>query len=449
MKKMYDESVSIAEKIALFHCNIWPKMSIQNDSFAQKQRIVGNEYFASQQFEMAIEAYNECVCYTTSLEFRGIAFANRAAAYLKLRSYQDCLDSIRLAKECPLPAKVMTKVLAREKLAVESLELDEVAVNGSSLMPIELSYRRNKRIPSFVFCLKLKENGNPYGGIITTKDLHPGDVLAIEQPLTTYTRSISMCHNCLQNCGSLQPCICGVMFCSPECKKEAFDTYHNFECSLVEHLVTFSDEDCMVLRVFFKLVQRFEDFTSFREYLENIKAPNPFEGDDYNAWPDAGVFESQYRLYYATERPSMENCVVRKQYLFRNEGTYKSLHICMAKAAIIIDILKRSKQIPCVATGADDWAFLSEHFFRLFFYKTFTAKAVAVASSQIEYVQYNRSIMMGLESEVNDALALYGTASLFRTSCVANIDMEYAKKTLIVRAKKCISRGTELLACCL
>lgn len=441
-----DENVNITNKIALFSSNLWPKWRFPNDSLAEERRITGNDHFKRMQFEFAIDSYNECIYYSTSMVFRGIAYANRAAAYLGLRRYQDCIDSVFLAKDCPLPAKIMKKVLAREKMAIEGLQLEEVTRGANDTeIPFELSYRHNKRLPSFVFCLNLKEAGNPYGGIVTTKDLLPGDILVIEPPLTTFTRSPNMCNNCLRNCGTLQPCKCGVMFCSAKCQKEAFDTYHNFECPLADHLRPFSHEDCLMLRVFFKLIQRFEDFASFREYLESIKAPNPFGVDDFKAWPNVGSFEAQFRLYYATEVPSVKNCTVRKRNLFRSDDLFANAQTSMAKTAIIIDILKLSKNIPSVATGSDDWAFLSEQLFRLFFYKTFTAKAVA--SSVYEYVHdADIGMLMLITSHIKNALALYGSASLFKTSCEANVDMEFRDNVLIVRAKACIPRGSELLA---
>lgn len=438
MAKLNDENVTTAEKIDMFDCSTLPKGRLQNELIAQDQRKDGNRFFTALQFEEAIQSYNQSVSFSSSSEFRGIMFANRAAAYLKLHSYQDCLDSIRLAKECPLPAKIMMKVLAREKVAIEGLELYDGANEAScSDMPIELSYRRHKRIPSFVFCLKLKEAGNPYGGIITTKDLLPGDVLVIEPPLTKYTRSLGMCNNCFRSCGSLQPCKCGIMFCSPECKKEAFDTYHNFECPLMEYLITFSYVDGLILRVFFKLIQRFEDFARLREYLENIIAPNPFDGDDIQDWPDVGNFLSQFRLFYATERPSVKNCIDQR---------YNNLHTTMAKAAVLIDILKQSKEIPCIAKGADEWAFLSEQLFRLFCYKTFTARSVAKSVLKYHKKTNNEVVVSSDSIFYNQSLALYGSASLFRVSCLVNIVMDYRKEGLIVRAIECIPRGTELLA---
>lgn len=445
---MNDESVGIAEKIAMFDCYVWPMCCcLHNDAYALKKRLIGNEHFRSQDFETAVEAYNACIFCSTTIVNRGIAYANRAAAYLKLHSYQDCLDSIHLAKGCSLPPDTMIKVLAREKVAIEGLELENVASGAKiSDLPIQLSYRSNKRMSSFVFCLMLKEAGNPYGGIITTKDLLPGDVLVIEPPIMTYAGIPNMCNNCLRSCGGLQPCKCGTMFCSPSCQKEAFDTYHNFECPLAEHLYSYSFEDRLALRVFFKLIQRFEDFASLREYLEKIKSPNPFEGDDFEAWPDAGSFESQFRLYWATERPSMNNCIVRKQNLYRSDEKYNNFHTSMVKAAYIIDMLKLSKEIPSLANGSDDWAFLSEQLFRLFFYKTFTSKAVAI-SDKIEFQTANDDVWMSDKTYVRPGcLALYGSASLFRTSCRANVDMDYKKNMLIVRASECIPRGTELLA---
>lgn len=439
-------SLSIGEQISLCDCKVWPKFYMNKDSIAHEQRICGNQSYAIQEFDVAIKQYNLVLRFSTSIEDKGISYANRAAAYLALGCYQDCLDSVHLAKQCPLPAKTMMKVLAREIIAEEYLK---GCASGSEL-PDELSYRRHKRIPSFVFCIKLKDDSNPYGGIVTTENLLPGDILVKEAPLTTFARSIhNRCCNCLRNCGSLQPCDCGyVFYCSPKCKEESL-FYHNFECPLWEHFVAFSNADCLVLRIFFKVIQRFKDVATLREYLENINTPNPFEGDDFELWPDAGSFESQFRLYYANERPFLTNCAVHKHNLFRTDLNNKNMNTCIAKAALVIDMLKSCKQVPCAAKSSDEWSFLSEQLFRLFFYKTFSTMGL-ITYDEIKYVQDANSErkMIFDESTSTNAISFHGTASLFRTSCEPNVIMDYGKRKneLIVRATKCIPRGAELLA---
>lgn len=161
-------------------------------------------------------------------------------------------------------------------MTIEKLESAPPKEKKLSSEPIELSYRCHKRVTSFVHCLSLKDHRNLFGGIMTTKNRLPCDVLVIEKPLASWT--FSVCGYCLRRCGSLQPCKCNsVIFCSQKCKEDAFATYHQFECSLMDHLSCFAPDDHLVHRIFFKIIQRFKNVQGLREYLENIKHSNPFE----------------------------------------------------------------------------------------------------------------------------------------------------------------------------
>lgn len=438
LKIMHDTSVGVAEKVALFNSKLWPKLKYDRNIrnyWADDQRKIGNQFYMAQEYNKAIWKYNRVLILATSSETLGIAYANRSAAYFALSLYEDCLDSARLAKTCTLSTKVLHKVLARERMAIE---LNAIKVTNEHVEPTHLSYRRHKLIPSFVHCLAPR---NPFGGIITTKNLLPGDVLVVEPPLATL--SFGMCGCCLRTCGSLQPCECGsMMFCSPKCKADAFAMYHNYECPLMTHLLCFSGEDNLSMRIFFKLIQRFKDVQSLKEYLENIKKPNPCTATDAQEWPDKDSFESQFRIFYATEEPSLINCTVRKRLCteFKNPYVRKSL----AKASISIDLLKTCKEIPMAAKTAEEWSFLSELLFRLFCYNMWTAKAIE--SHAISYVQRNNpKTLMKTVRTAKDATAIHGVASLFRSSCEENILMDYVKDVLVVRAIKFIPRKTELL----
>lgn len=416
---MKKKKFSVAEKLELYVVNTLPIFRFESAFLAENLRKVGNEFYKNELFHRAIQQYNKLLCFSKSLEIRGIAYSNLSAAYLALRSYQDCLESVRLAKDFPLPANIMLKVLEREKIALEGLKSKEYVPKTN--IPIELSYPRHEIVPSFVFFLELKDARNAYGGIITTKKLLPGDVVVVEPLLASYIKSFDMCTHCLRRCGSLQPCKCKfVLFCSQECKEEAFETYHNIECPLMEHLYVYPEEECVVLRAFFNLIQRFKDFKSLREYFENIKTPNPF--DDNNEY-DAGSFESKFRIFYGTEQPPVVKCKVLDPDLLRKNENNENMYV--AKTAIIIELLKTSKEIPRFAETTDQWLFLSKQLYRIFIYKLYTIREFA---SQ------------------KDAVALYGTASLFKTSCQQNLQFNYEKNILVVRATKCIEPGTELLA---
>lgn len=438
MARMKGENVCLAEKIALFDCEVWPKWRT-NDKIANQQRMLGNKYYESLQFEKAIAAYNECLCFSSCLEERGIAYSNRSAAYFALNSYQDCIESIRLAKECPLPANIKKKVLAREQLAVVSLETDEVRSGAMDEPPVKLSYSRSKYMPSFASCLDLQKSRNLYDGIVTTEFVCPGDVLVVGPPFMRNTKMDGICDYCFRVCGSLQPCSCGpIMFCSAMCKDTAFKEYHKYECPLMDHLNVFPYLDCLVLRVFLKLIQRFEDVASLREYLESIKNTNPF-GDE--TWSNLPCFDAEFRLYYGIERPSLANCAVRKDKLFRTGVGNKNMNVCMAKTAIIIDMLKTCKQIPRIAKNEEEWSFLTEQLFRLMFYKPFATITIPIIEFKFDINKIPVEKIHG-----QPVFLFQGSGSLFRTSCQPNVEINYEQNNVVVRALENISPGTELLA---
>lgn len=285
-------------------------------------------------------------------------------------------------------------------------------------------------MPSFAFCLTLKDAANPYGGIKTSENLLPGDVLAVEAPLAWIPKPTFQCEYCRRVCGSLKPCKCGlVWFCSPKCEEEAF---HNYECFLMDRLVKFPLLDNLVFRVFLKLIQRFNDVAKLREYLDSVKSPNPFKADDFEAWSDPESFESKFRLYYATECSSVVT-------------DNKNIKVSMAKTSILINMLKSCKQIPCLARNEEEWAFLSELLFGLIVCKASTVLNIPSFTREKKYVQgANNEIKL----EATDGFpikGLHGAASLLRSSHQANVDMRYEGNKLIVRALKYIPRGTELL----
>lgn len=399
--------------------------------YADRMRKLGNQFYISQKYDDAITQYNLCLTFSGStMEHQGLAYANRSAAYLGLNSYQDCLDSIRLAKECSLPTNVFQKVLAREKAAELSLKESKAVCDNK---PPKLSYRRHKRISSFVYCLSSKDPHTPYQdfGIVTNKELQSGDVLIVEQALATLPGSVSECHNCLRQCGSLQRCDCSCLFCSPECKAQAFASYHKYECPLVEHLACFPNQSRLLLRVFFKLLQCFKNVRSLRKYLEDIKSPNPFEFDDSGEGSDQEFFKSQFRIYYALKEPI--------------DVTDKDMHEIYGKVAIAIDLLKTVKETPLAAATTDDWSFLAEQLFRIIFNSCYTLKYIVNSRTGSK----RRPIEVEIDHCcMNDkSLVIHGAASFVRFTFrnQANVQISYVNDVLIVTALKYIPIGSELL----
>lgn len=379
------------------------------------------------QFGEAIIQYNISLCLSGSIQSQGILYAYRAAAYLGLDLYRDCLDSARLAKECLLHFNVLQRVREFERIAINMMESEAVNYNKEST---KLSYRRHKRISSFVHCLSPKDPRDTGAGLITTKNLLPGDVLIIEPSLLTLNSSKNMCTNCQRQCGSLKKCKCLYLFCSPECKAEAFAKYHNYECPLIEHLECFSFMLRVAFRSFFKIIQCFKDVNSLQEYLEY--PPNPFDIEDFEECPERDTFASNFRVFYT-----------KRGQLTMAENDFQELY---AHIALVIDILKNAKEIPLAAETADDWAYLSELLMLHIIQVNWTGKSVV--NSRFRYARdANDDEEMIADCVKNGSIAINGNASLISSSSSLkpNVVMDYVNNVLIVRALMCIPRGTELL----
>lgn len=78
---------------------------------------------------------------------------------------------------------------------------------------------------------------------------------------------------------------------------------------------------------------------------------------------------------------------------------------------------------------------MSELLLWMFFYNTFTTKAVITKQDTCN----------GYFERYINAQALQGTASLLRSSCQENVLIHYEDGLLIARAKTSIPSGTELL----
>lgn len=415
---------------------------------SEKGRLLGNQYYDFSEYDRAIDTYNVVIACSTSEQNRGVTYANRAAVYLATKSYRECLLSIRLAKLCPLPPNTALKVRAREQEALRGLLKYE---NQKKANVAKLGYPPNERVPSFVRSLKLKDHHDPFGGVVATQDLKKGDIVIIEPPLAAFPAgdlNFALCTHCLQRSGGLHPCKCyQVMFCSPKCKNAAFAAYHNYECPLLGQMQKYTDGEKVAMRVFFNLIQRFADVADLREYLENIKKdpPNPFD-DKYSK--DSTSFLEQYRLYYASEQPSMPNCKVNRETLLSGDITNKSLQLAVIKAAHLTHLLKTCKQIPKAAKTDDEWLFISELLFHSFFYDFFTRKTLW-SNPKPMHRPGIMAVLSSITSINKEAIGsgAFGTASLIRSStCKANLTMFFEEGAVVVRTLKAVPCGSELLS---
>lgn len=187
----------------------------KNDEISKSHRKRGNEKFCLREFQRSILFYNRGLCYAKSPSLLSILFANRAAAYLELNRYKECLENIQLAKDLGYPNDKMPKLVAREERCKEQMIINRNTVNKNEEAAknfFQLSHESHPTIPFIIKGIELRSSEEFGRYLITTRDLKPGDIIAIEEPYLKYLEQghvirFERCANCLsENNLNLIPC---------------------------------------------------------------------------------------------------------------------------------------------------------------------------------------------------------------------------------------------------
>lgn len=176
-------------------------LSEKSDKRAAKFREEGNEFLNQLKFYDALVAYNKSLCCAGpgSLELF-LSFQARSEVFFQLGELEKCLNNIRQARDVNCSEKCLEALNEREEKCEELIASQIKSDDPRSFF--KLSYPANEKIPFLVDCLELRENEKYGRHAITTRDLQPGAVIAVEEshfnfisPKSIYTK----CFNCLSS----------------------------------------------------------------------------------------------------------------------------------------------------------------------------------------------------------------------------------------------------------
>jgi SET and MYND domain-containing protein 4 len=184
----------------------------KSNTKAEQLRDYGNDFFTNGEFCQALLAYNFSLCFAkTDTEALGLAYANRSAVYFQLQEYQLCIQNIELAKAHKYPLEKIQKLEQRKKSARRLIVAGQHKVGDEGAKFFKMSYAPNPKHPFLAECLDFQEDKDIGKCIITTRDLKPGDVIALIEPafsLFDNRARLHHCSNCQKNSMilSLIPC---------------------------------------------------------------------------------------------------------------------------------------------------------------------------------------------------------------------------------------------------
>lgn len=242
---------------------------MKSNIVAVKKRKEGNIYFDQSNFEQAIEKYNECLCYAENgSENLALAYANRAACFLKLKFCKEALKDIELSKKAGYPAHLLPKLDRRKDDCLKMMREEGSRVHEHEA---KLSFEADEKFPCMANVLKVERNSVNGGySIIARKDIDAGQTVVVENTTKyLHQRYGSNCNICLKNvfC-NLIPCKkCAIaMFCSPECQGNFL---HESECGLkINSDIHVNNESMDVTRSILKAIHLFSSADELINFVE-------------------------------------------------------------------------------------------------------------------------------------------------------------------------------------
>nr|XP_018907929.1 PREDICTED: SET and MYND domain-containing protein 4 [Bemisia tabaci] len=303
-------------------------------------RNVGNSAFKQKKLSAALKLYSQSVAVAPndSAEL-ALAYANRSAVLFMLKSYELCVVDINRAIACNYPDHLKYKLYERKAkcflhngcleqskrsftLALKNLEVstvkdktrenleksynselescvlkaggeestnsktcfsadvedakDPLSCQNSNCLP-SVSSPGNAVIPSASRAIKLDYNSEEGRYLCATEDIHPGDVLVVEEPYSSILlpdQYSSHCFECYKRNEALVPCLsCSlVMYCSEKCRNRNWEKCHKIECKILPTLLDleFNKMELLALRILLVASRQGLEINLLRDYVESF-----------------------------------------------------------------------------------------------------------------------------------------------------------------------------------
>jgi hypothetical protein len=376
------------------------------------------------------------LCYAPpDSENLALAYANRSAVYFEMGHYEEALENIELAKAHKYPKQKLGKLKIREEKCLDKM------LQGS---PAKDKYQHHEKIRSEVFAIKQPGNQKMIGyiadcleveyssmfgrQIVTNRDLKVGTVVAIEEPFVKnliHSNMFIRCANCLKtNTMNLIPCetCCSTMFCSEECKRVAWEKFHQYECQVADVMTSlFMDKNTIGLRTFFEALSIFNhDPAALKEYLESIENPNATLLDfDFSKMND---FEKKKAMFHSVDSLCLGNPAVSKDGFFIQNFTSTILINLMLNHSTLGSILNKEQQA----------------MFREFVFK-YSLICDVNGHNLYCFYEENREV----ESD-EIGMSVFPFTSLLNHSCVPNVSRFDIQSKMYLVVKRPIKAGEQL-----
>ncbi|KAG5683648.1 hypothetical protein PVAND_012919 [Polypedilum vanderplanki] len=254
------------------------KIKDKCDKKSQEYRQRGNAFCGLSHNFMGIAYYNIAIAYAESKKELSMAFGNRSNAFLSTEKYNQCLESIKMARKIMFPDK-LAHLNDNVRKSNAGLKISRENPENNPWNYLKLSYPANNKIPWIIEGLEMRRTEKYGRGIYSTRDLMPGDIICVEEIKATFIMTElsfnKLCANCLKTeMLNLIPCTksASFMFCSEECLNQ-------FHTHAEVNLIFKSNEFDSFKHLLSKIEFAFGGREKLKEYLKKPKDESFFDFD--------------------------------------------------------------------------------------------------------------------------------------------------------------------------
>ena len=233
----------------------------------------------------ALELYSKSIARAeTSSIALAQAYANRSALLFNLLKYEECIRDIERALKLSYPDHLRANLLCRKAKCLKilgNIEAEKICEEARDwLADLNLTDEKKEKLEKkinyttnvlgsekfqlnndtkalninlpkitshkkFTFAsdaIDIKYNEDRGRHLVVNRDVDPGEVLIFEKPYALFIDGIRIythCSHCFTRTWDCIPCdhCIHAMYCSEKCKDEAWERYHDVECTVKEHLL--------------------------------------------------------------------------------------------------------------------------------------------------------------------------------------------------------------------
>ncbi|XP_075980473.1 SET and MYND domain containing, class 4, member 4 [Anticarsia gemmatalis] len=394
------------------------KSNPKDNKVAKHYRCLGNQCFAQKKNCEAWQYYNLSLLYCCDVSEDFIyAVSNRSAVFHEMKKYEECLEDIKFVFNTEFPEALKDKLLKRKQLCEAELA-EEIATDKNEAIIADILTMKSPKDEKYLSSsskLKVVYSREMGRHVIANEDIEVGEVLVQEEPyLTVLLKSqfLFTCAHCLSRKLNLYPCMgCTyALYCSEECREEAYKKYHALECPVMASMVSynFTKMDWLALRTSLKSRCEYDDWFDVFEVSIDADANVNTRNWGCVKVADKWVYESKN---YTSIHTLATNVDIRSiSDIFRKSLT----------AAVLLHLLALSKYIRC-----EGQELLTDHCIKY------------VADNLLRHIMTSPTNMHGISSniensegkfldECNIASGAYAFLSLLNHSCSPNV-VRYSK----------------------